>query len=267
MYQILFLLLIFAASCPLQAYIGVSFPVTEKPKDEAKLRIIGEAIVDDLPKPVKIDGTVVYFSGAHLYAGKTQEPERFDKLKEGMTLRKIVSVLGPGSQNKFEGIGFITWRCKDGRVLQVWPTSQIDEKAKYHISLNGSNQRHKEVGRLAKRLIARLDITKQKVAVVLTEDTHQAKAGAVKTYEVGQTFQKVDPLPRIDFSITKIEGESVYCRYFYQPAPQGLLRYSETGTLILHNREQDGADQPATVPESKLEGDSKPQPESEGRSQ
>jgi hypothetical protein len=103
--------------------------------------------------------------------------------------------------------------------------------------------------------------------VVLTEDTHQAKAGAVKTYEVGQTFQKVDPLPRIDFSITKIEGESVYCRYFYQPAPQGLLRYSETGTLILHNREQDGADQPATVPESKLEGDSKPQPESEGRSQ
>ena len=31
--------------------------------------------------------------------------------------------------------------------------------------------------------------------------------------------------------------------------------------------EQDGADQPATAPESKPEGDSKPQPESEGRSQ
>ena len=31
--------------------------------------------------------------------------------------------------------------------------------------------------------------------------------------------------------------------------------------------EQDGADQPATAPESKLEGNSKPQPESEGRSQ
>lgn len=31
--------------------------------------------------------------------------------------------------------------------------------------------------------------------------------------------------------------------------------------------EQDGADQPATAPESKPEGNSKPQPESEGRSQ
>jgi hypothetical protein len=31
--------------------------------------------------------------------------------------------------------------------------------------------------------------------------------------------------------------------------------------------EQDGADQPATAPESKSEGDSKPQPESEGRPQ
>ena len=267
MHQILFFLLVLAAICPLRAGIGVSFPAAEQPKDEAKLRVIGKVIVDDSPEPIKIDGTVVYFSGAHFYGGKTQDPERFDKLKEGMTLRKIASLLGPGSQNKFEGIGFITWRCKDGRVLQVCPTSQIDEKAKYHISLHGSNQRLEDIGRLAKKLIARLDITKQEVAVILTEDTHQAKAGEVKLYKIGQTFQKVNPLPRMDFSITKIEGKSVHCSYFYQAAPEGLLRYSETGTLILHSREQDGTGQPATAQESKLEGNSKPKPESEERPQ
>ena len=239
------------ASFPLHAGIDVTFPATEKPKDAAKLRVVREAIIDGSPKPVRMDGIIVYFSGAHYYGGEVYARESFDKLEEGMTLREIVSLLGAGSQNKLEGVGFISWRCVDGRVLQVWPTSQLDEKAKYHISLRGTNQRHDDVGRLAKKLIARLDITKNKVAVILTEDTHQAKAGEIKTYEVGQTFQKVDPLPRIDFSITKIDGVSVHCSYFYQAPPEGLLRYAETGTLILHNREQGGAGQPATRSESK----------------
>jgi len=182
-----------------------------------------------------------------------------------MTLREIVSLLGPGSQNKFEGIGFITWRCEDGRVLQVWPTRQIDEKAKYHISLRGENQRHDDVRQLAKALIARLEIAKQNVAVTLTEDTGQAKAGEARTYEVGQTFQKVDPLPRIDFTISKIEDDCVHCAYFYQAPPEGLFHYSETGTLILHNREQCVAPQSATRSGPDSEGDEKPKPESEPR--
>jgi hypothetical protein len=37
-------------------------------------------------------------------------------------------------------------------------------------------------------------------------------------------------------------------------------------TMVAGQAEQGGADQPATAPESKPEGDSKPQPESEGRS-
>ncbi len=42
---------------------------------------------------------------------------------------------------------------------------------------------------------------------------------------------------------------------------------SRKTTQIEIGSEQEGADQPATAPESKLEGDSKPQTESEGRSQ
>lgn len=240
------LIILVLASCHVYAGVEVSFPPTERPKDTAKLRLVESAITDDSPESKRIDGLVVYFSGAHSYGGEAKKAEDFDKLKEAMTLREIVSLLGPGSQNKFEGVGFITWRCEDGRVLQVMPTSQIDEKANYHISLRGENQRHEDVRALAKALIARMEIAKQNVAVTLTEDTYQAKAGEAKTYEVGQTFQKVEPLPRIDFTIGKIEADSVHCAYFYQAQPEGLLRYSETGTLILHNREQDGTGQPAT---------------------
>lgn len=47
-------------------------------------------------------------------------------------------------------------------------------------------------------------------------------------------------------------------------ARQAMIREA---FLKTNNSEQDGADQPATAPESKPEGDLKPQPESEGRSQ
>jgi hypothetical protein len=47
-------------------------------------------------------------------------------------------------------------------------------------------------------------------------------------------------------------------------ARQAMIREA---FLKTNNSEQDGADQPATAPESKPEGDLKPQPESEGRFQ
>lgn len=251
------------ASCDVYAGVDVTFPPAEKPKDATKHSLLGSAFTVGSPEPTRIDGVLAYFLSdpSHLYIGELKKPESFDKLKEAMTLREIVSLLGPGSKNRFEGIGFITWRCEDGRVLKVWPTNQIDEKAKYHISLYGKNQRHDDVKKLAESLIAKLEINKLNVVVTLTEDTDQAKAGEAKTYEVGQMFQKVDPLPRIDFTINKIEGEAVHCSYFYQPPPEGLLRYSETGTLILHNRKQDATPQSATRSEPESEGGDKPQPE------
>ena len=48
---------------------------------------------------------------------------------------------------------------------------------------------------------------------------------------------------------------------------QFRLIYYQPGYAGKHTSEQDGADQPATAPESKPEGNEKPKPESEGRSQ
>ncbi|MBC8128581.1 MAG: hypothetical protein H8M99_15690 [Gloeobacteraceae cyanobacterium ES-bin-144] len=229
-----------ALTCwPLHAGVEVTFPVATKPEGITKSEIVRGLTADVSPEPIRIDGLIAFYSGAQYYGGESRNPESFDKLKEGMTLREIVSLLGPGSQNKFEGIGLICWRCEDGRVLQVWPTDKLNEKARYHIALHGTAQRREDVVRLAKALVSGANVANQKVAVTLTEDTHQAKAGQLMTYEVGQTFQRVEPLPRIDFTITKIKGNSVYCRYFYQAPPEGLLRYTESGDLILNNREQD----------------------------
>ena len=49
----------------------------------------------------------------------------------------------------------------------------------------------------------------------------------------------------------------------------GVMLLGERGRLAfsIDKGEQDGADQPATAPESKLDGNSEPQPDSEGRSQ
>jgi hypothetical protein len=240
------------ACLPIYAGIEVSFPTTNEAKEPLELKVVqASAQTNDPPEPIRIDGLVVYYSGVYHPQNKTHQSKLFDELKEGMTLNEIVSLLGPGSQNKFEGVGFVYWHCEDGRVLKVLPTRQINEKANFYIALHGSNQRHEDVALLAKSLVSTLNITEQKIEVILKQDTNQAKAGQVRTYEVGQTFQKVEPLPRIDFHITKIEGNSVHCRYFYQAQPKGLLRYTEDGDLIMHNREQDGGGQPATRPESK----------------
>lgn len=186
-------------------------------------------------EPVRIEDVLVYYRGPHFYGGERHSSDNFNKIKEGLSLNEIVSLLGPGSQNTLEGIGFISWRCEDGRILQMWPTGRLNDDAKYHIVLHGESQRTKEVKQLAESLISSLEILDQKVSVVLAEDTYQAKAGEARTYAVGQTFQKTTPLPRIDFSITKIEEDLVHCRYFYQARHEGLLRYSESGNIKLQN--------------------------------
>jgi len=260
------LLTFFVLACwPLYAEIEVTFPVEAKPKDGTKLDVTQGWAPDDSLEAVRIDGVLAYYSGARKYA-ETQKSESFDKLKEGMTLKEIVSLLGPGFMDMLAGVGYISWYCEDGRVLLLRRTLLLNEKDRYHISLSGTGQRSEDVARLAKALISSIHTTKLKVEVTLTQDTHQAKAGQVRTYEVGQMFQKADPLPRIDFYITKIEGDSVYCQYFYQAPPEGLLHYRENGNLILSNREQGGADQPSNHPESKPEAGQTPISESEGRS-
>lgn len=236
----LLIIINFLICLSLYAEVEVTFPVVEKTQDNAKLYDFGRvnSPIESL-EPIQIEDVLVYYRGAHFYGVEIQNPSAFDKIKEGMSLGEIVSLLGTGSQNKFEGIGFITWRCEDGRVLKVWPSGQLKDEAEYFIELRGESQRTKDVKQLAESLISRLEISGQNVSVALTEDTYQAKAGELKTYSVGQTFQKTDPLPRIDFRITKIEERKVYCWYFYQAQPEGLLRYSETGNLILTRREQD----------------------------
>ena len=166
--------------------------------------------------------------GEHYYGSeKPCKPELFDQLKEGTTLREIVALLGPGAQNRDEGVGFINWRCKNRRILQVFPTRQLDEKARYRLWLSGTEERHEDVGRLVKALISKIDIDGEKVAVTWKVDTHQAKGGQPKRYRVGQPFQ------RIDFTPMKIEDGAAGYRYFYQAPPEGLLHYSESGTLML----------------------------------
>lgn len=186
--------------------------------------------------PVHIDGVLVFYSAAHHAGLQAQSVEQFDQLKEGMTLREIVTLLGPGSQDKLSGIGFVCWRCKDGRSLQVWPIRGLDEKVELILRVPG--QRHADVARLAKSLIAKLKVVGQEVEVVLTQDTQLAKAHQAKVYRVGQTFQKVDPLPRLDFTIMKIEADVVHCRYFYSAAPEGMVHHSEYGNLMLRNIER-----------------------------
>jgi len=230
------------ACLPIHAGIEVSFPTTNEAKEPLELKIVqASAQTNKPPEPIRIDDLIVYYSGFFHPQIEKHKSKLFDELKEGMSLKEIVSLLGPGSQSKLEGVGFVYWHCEDGRVLKVLPTRQINEKANFYIALHGANQRHKDVALLAKSLVSTLNIAEQKIEVTLKQDTNQAKAGQARTYEVGQTFQKVEPLPRIDFHITKIDGDSVHCRYFYQAQPEGLLRYTEDGDLIIHNREQDAS--------------------------
>ena len=156
--RLIFLAIFFLlAGLRLHAGVEVEFPDAEEPAKIVKL--VDEPLVRDGElEPIRIDGLLVYHSGAHYYGGKIQKAEVFDELKKGMTLREIVTLLGPGSQNKFEGIGFLCWRCEDGRILRVWPTGRLDEKANYHTNLYGTSERREDVRKLVKELVSKFDI-------------------------------------------------------------------------------------------------------------
>ncbi len=79
----------------------------------------------------------------------------------------------------------------------------------------------------------------------------------------------IDDFARFRKGYTRATG--LVAIYFLEdsPNPAFMLRLDEAEITLLepHTGEQDGADQPATAPGSKSEGDSETQPESEGLSQ
>ncbi|MCW1885456.1 hypothetical protein OKA04_12010 [Luteolibacter flavescens] len=223
------------SSSPSHAEIEVTFLPATKPEKVITPKATPPKVAPTekpapAPKPEEIDGVAAYYLGRY---GKPLKSGSFDELKEGMTLREIVTLFGPGSQEPWTGLKRIGWWCRNGKGLYVEPPFKWDAKAEYYVVQSGVDQRHDEVALLAKSLIASIKVTGSKAEIALTHDTYEAKAHEVRTYEAGQTFQKTEPLPQLDLRISKIEGDAVHCRYSYQAEPKGLLRYSETGTLIL----------------------------------
>ena len=91
-----------------------------------------------------------------------------------------------------------------------------------------------------------------------------------------EELQKAHPMKfdhvKQPFAPITLKGdEAELLNYYTDPKVRALLtsmgKYRRLVPAKTPNSEQDGADQPATAPESKLEDSSKPQPESEGRSQ
>jgi hypothetical protein len=54
--------------------------------------------------------------------------DKFDHIHSGMSLRELTDLLGRGWMSQYEGCGIITWTSKDGRQLQVWPTTSRPEE-------------------------------------------------------------------------------------------------------------------------------------------
>jgi len=71
---------------------------------------------------------------------------------------------------------------------------------------------------------------------VLKVDAYPAKAGHKTCYKAGDRIQKTEPLPRLDLTINKIDSSGVYCDYFYQALPDGLVHYRENGSLLLKEK-------------------------------
>ena len=212
--------------------VDVVFPSTsDQPLIHHNLKPITPAPKD--AKEVKIDGVLAY----HITWGPLQtiRTDIFDTIKPGLTLKEIISVFGPGYRTPAESAGLIYWKCEDGRILNVWPT-KLHEKTTYWIDVIGVNQKHDVIEAFAHDFIAGIRIVDTKVLVVLKEDTLLAKAGKSRYYGVGDCFQKVEPLPRIDFSIKHIDSAGVHCEYFYQAPPDGLIHYSEHGDIILKEK-------------------------------
>ena len=223
----------FSPSIPLGG-VDVVFPNTSEPPPAH------HAFKPIIPDPkdareVTIDGVLAY----HITWGDLQtiRTEIFDTIKPGLTLKEIINVFGPGYQTPAEGVGLIYWKCKDGRILNVWPREyKLHEKPKYWMNVRGVNQKHDLIETLAHNFIAGIRVVDTKALVVLKEDTYLAKAGNSRYYGVGDCFQKVEPLPRIDFRIEQIDPSGVHCKYFYQAPPDGLIHYSEHGNIILKEK-------------------------------
>lgn len=106
--------------------------------------------------------------------------------------------------------------------------------------------------------------TPEKLAEI--EDDEEAKAVLMKEYPPGiggytrelmaATIQLGAKKSRLDEEFSGSIGDFL-----------GWFRTLPNREQLDTRREQDGADQPATAPESKSEGKEKPKPESEGRSQ
>jgi len=219
----------------LRAGVAVDFPSIT---DEKAPLFSGIYLMPDMrgkAVPYHMEGKLVFFmvEGGGGDSGFSIEKASFDKVWLGMTLDQLVSLLGPGTVSSFSGTASASWKCEDGRILSLVCPPSIHQTAKFTIRQQGEDQRHEEVRKLAEKLIASIEIADGAVRVALTEDTHQAKAMVMKTYRVNETFQRRSLLPGIGFTITSIKDDAVHCRYSYQPSPDGVYQYSETGSIIL----------------------------------
>ena len=55
-----------------------------------------------------------------VFGGKAPDPVSagtFDRVRDGMTLRELAAVVGPGYVPELSGTGHIRWTCEDGRTL------------------------------------------------------------------------------------------------------------------------------------------------------
>lgn len=158
----------------------------------------------------------------------------FNKITKEMTVQEIVSVLGPGSMNNRAGVAHLHWLCEDGRVLKIDHYSP-DHPLQMFLGSSGlqSGRWHRQVSDDVRRLIASLKVEGQKAVVVLSEDSPEAKAGEPQIVEVGRTFRKVAPLPRMEFTITKIVEDKVHCQLSYEGAPQGIFQFIMSRKIIL----------------------------------
>jgi hypothetical protein len=67
------------------------------------------------------DGTDKSFK-SFVLGGEPPEPAPaavFDQVRDGMTLRELVHLLGPGYIPQLSGTGTMVWWCADGRTLRV----------------------------------------------------------------------------------------------------------------------------------------------------
>ena len=181
-------------------------------------------------KEEKIDGVLAYYiANSH---PKTISKESFDKIKPGLTLMQIIDILGPGYTHPLSSVGFINWRCKDGRVLRIWPRGGAwNKKSKF--TIEGKNRSHAIVKKIVIDLISGMKIYDKKVLIICTKNTDQAKAGEPRFYKVNDRISKGSPLPGIEFRIRQIEPDRIFSVYSYEALPEDNMHYRETGVIFI----------------------------------